>query len=144
MKTTPLIAVRQARETDLPWIYSTFIKSMANQKNMKSVEPHICAAMLHSMCTRVLTHCVCVVACDPSDEDQTYAYAIGDPEHRLLVWVYTKNDFRGFRVATRLLEALLGGVGSEPIGLVIATSASRHLDGKWLLVPRADAIGRMR
>jgi hypothetical protein len=140
----PEIAVRSPREADLPWIYSTFIRSLANQKTYRSIEPHLLSAMLHALCTRILSHCACVVACDPDDEDQVYGYAIGDQRDRLLAWAYTKHDFRGFHVGSRLVEAMLGDLGGEPVGLLLATGASRHLETKWRLVPRPEAVGRMR
>jgi ribosomal protein S18 acetylase RimI-like enzyme len=140
----PPVAIRPARELDLPWIYSSFIKSLSNQRNLQAVEPHLLAAMLHGLCTRLLGHGTCLVACDPADDDQAYGYVMGDAGERLLYWAYIKNDFRGFHVGRRLLDALCGDVGGEPIGLLISTSASRHLEGRWRLQPRPDLIGKLR
>lgn len=150
---SPPIAIREPRETDLPWMYSTFIRSMSNQQEIgqprecracggpigpiRPVEPHLMSAMLHGLCTRIMRQGRVAVACDPKDPDQMYGWIAW--RDNTLLWVFTKYDFRGNGVGTALVAHAFGSP-REPFLCAIMTSSGRHLVGKWGMVDAPWAL----
>jgi GNAT superfamily N-acetyltransferase len=138
MEKRPPIEIRAPAEPDLAFIYSSFIKSLANQRQFEKVERNLLAAMLHGLHTRLLKQGNTLVACDPADRDQVYGYIVYGVG--VLYWVFTKYDFRGNGVGTALMDAAFGD-RRGPVAVAIPTSASKHLNAKWGLV---DAPWRIK
>lgn len=142
MKRYPLeIGIRPPTEADLPYIYSSWIKCWSNVPEMVRAECGSCgasiqrpdrgwvAAATHSVITRLLRNCACLVACDPSDRDQVFGYVVGDPKDRVLHFVYVKYPFRKAGVGTRLMQQMFGPL--EGLSYTHKTPAVRHLARKW-------------
>lgn len=158
MKKYPLqILCRPPLSSDLDLIYSTFIRSLNNQYPWRAkkiidagdpkrivrdgIDKNYASTAHHSICTRLLKNCSILVACDPTDEDQTFGYVIF--KDNTLFWVYSKYDFRKAGVATRLMEQAFENFKKEPIEYAIPTASIHHLRAKWNLEYNSHKIARL-
>lgn len=137
------IEIRPPTEADLPYIYSSWIRSWLNAPEFAKTECGSCGASVpkpdrgwagaatHSVITRLLRSCSCAVACDPKDMSQVFGFIVGDPEGRVLHWIYVKFPFRRAGVGTRLMDAMFEGFPDAALCYTHKTPATRHLASKW-------------
>jgi GNAT superfamily N-acetyltransferase len=76
----------------------------------------------------------------PGESDEILSYAVADPTHRVLHWIYTKSPYRRAHVATRLLERVFGGFDA-PIVASHRTRAAEHRARAWNLRFDSYALG---
>lgn len=101
--------IRVAAVEDVPFIFSSWLKSYRDAPAVRSVPNSIYYAEHHGIIESIINspNLVSLVACDPQDESQIFGYLIGENmgEGFVLHWVYVKYPFRRFGVARLLLNA---------------------------------------
>ncbi len=121
---------RPGRETDHPFIFSSFLKSYRSAMNKDLVGDGVFFRVMHKQLERLLGRDRLIVAVVDGDEDEILGWALGGDAK--LHYVYTKKSFRGKGVATRLIEGLVKakaiwytfhGPGAE--GFICALEARR-------------------
>ncbi len=97
---------RPGRETDHPFVFSSFLKSYRSAVNKDLVGDGVFFRVMHKQLERLLGRDRLIVAVVDGDEDEILGWALGGDAE--LHYVYTKKSFRGKDVATGLIEDLVG------------------------------------
>jgi GNAT superfamily N-acetyltransferase len=143
------IAVRHARETDLPFLVNSYVRCLSTQRpwgrpeqrdaymlnGRNLLDKNWAMAASSTLCRAMLSQATVLVACGLDDPDQIYGWVAGDPERRVLGWIYTKSAFRGLGVGGALMRAMYGDVGkdAEPILCCHDTAAYGRRKAGWHL-----------
>lgn len=108
MSDAPLFHVRPPHAADLPFCFSSWLKSYRDSPYTSGIPNTIYYAAHHAVIENILKTASVVIACSPTDADQIFGYAIGRgfPGGLALDWVYVKNPLRGFGIAKALLSLL--------------------------------------
>lgn len=139
--------VRLARQSDLGFVYSSWMNSLRNCSPWSKVDKNWFFAAQHALATRLMDRSVVLVACSVRNPDQLYGYVVAEPVRGLLHWLYTKSGVNpewenrakakaGYRragVATRLMQAAFPELGDERIVVTIRTPSCAHLPAGWRL-----------
>lgn len=102
-----LFNIRPATPNDANFIISSWLKRyrdaisprLVTDKIYYSAQHQIIAAILQKPTTEVF------IACNAADEGQICGYVVGErlPDLSMIHWVYVKNSFRKWGIATELL-----------------------------------------
>jgi hypothetical protein len=116
-----------ALPSHLPLIYASWIKEY-RQNVYPQADPNWLSVAQHALIERLLAapSVLCAVAVDPEEPDAIRGYLVGEPDQRVLHWVYVRGWYRRGRVATRLLDRVFG----DPDRPIEVTTTTRRLD--WL------------
>lgn len=127
---TPLFSVRIAADSDLPFIFNSFLKSFRDSPSVSGVPNTVFYDGHHAVIERLLAHpgARTLVACNAADPAQIYGYAIGRDfgAFKSIDWLYSKHSFRGFGIARSLMMDLVGPHPS-PVPLYY-THRVKHMD----------------
>lgn len=127
------LAIRQGRVSDVPFLCSSYVRSLLNQRPWSAGERNWMAASAALLAARMLGRAVVLVAADPKDPDQIYGWIAADATGRILYYTYVKAAFRGAGVGTALMLAAFGDLGS-PVRCAHWTDGARKLERRWNLV----------
>ncbi len=126
------IAVRQGRVSDVPFLCSSYVRSLLNQRPWSGIDRNWGAASAALLAARILARGEVLVACAADDPDQIYGWVACDQISRVMYYMYVKAAFRRAGVGTTLLRAAFGELGS--IRCCHRTDAAHRLRDKWGLV----------
>ena len=130
------IAVREAIDTDLGLILSSWLKSYRNSASQVTVTNDIYYNDVVGQKARILelmAHGSTAVACDPADPDIVYGWAcIGRITPPVVNYVYTKQAYRRQCVGSRLLTAM--GIAG-PVWVTHETFVIREAKKPYTYVP---------
>lgn len=125
------LVLRHAQEADLPFLYSSFVKSMSRQPFFSRAPKDYMTNAHHSIAGKIFANTNIIVATHP-EVDETYGYICFLPEARELFYIYTKYAYRKEGVATLLMLSAFGDFAA-PIKNAIATVQSKYHIERWNL-----------
>lgn len=107
-KTVGTIRIRPAMEEDIPFIFSTWLKSYRDSLFAQNISTTIYYAEHHKVVERLLKSCSVFVACDDKDVSQLYGYICAENIDSILVvhYTYVKHSFRWLGIGRQLLNAI--------------------------------------
>jgi hypothetical protein len=107
-------------------------------------DPNWLAAAQHCLIDRLLAAktVLCAIAVDPENPDNIRGYLAGDPDRRLMFWLYVRGKFRQARVATRLLEQVFERP-EEPIEVTVTTRRLNWLRRRWTFHKAAGRLSEV-
>ncbi|MDQ3023239.1 MAG: hypothetical protein M3R04_02460 [bacterium] len=135
-------AIRECRESDLPLVLNSWLRSYRNEDAVRTVTNEIYYSEVVGQKARILdlmAHGRTVVACDLDDADSVFGWACSSIAHPgvsvppVMHYVYVKQAYRGNGLGRALLGAL--GVGKAPVWATHETRAVRALGG-YCYVPQ--------
>lgn len=148
------VELRGPRPEDLPWIYSSWIRSWTGTDAFRRTcqscgartgpdRTWACQAT-HTLATALMKRdgTQVIVACNPKDMDQMLGYVVAEPERRVLHWIYVKHPFRRLGIGRNLVLAAFGGVG-KGFGVLKVTHWTPHAEkvkDAWVLEPDSRAL----
>ncbi len=121
------IHIRGALPTDESIIYATWLNSLYCVEPFRRLPKDYFMAAHHALIQSLLTRSQVLIACDPNDPDQIYGYCVCSLGDGVLHWIFTKKDFRRFKVAQRLRDKL----GDREITCTQQTPAMKAIAEKW-------------
>lgn len=127
------MAVRPGRVSDVPFLCSSYVRSLLNQRPWAIGDRNWMASAAALLAARILGRGSVLVACDPGDPDQIYGWVACDPTSRVLYYIYVKQAFRRAGIGTALMRAAFSELGPT-VRCAHRTDAARHLEAKWGLV----------
>ena len=100
------IRLRSANEEDIPFIFSSWLKSYRNSYFAKSITNTVFFTEHHKVIERLIENNQVVIACKSDEPDQIYGYACAGKTDGIftLHYIYVKHPFRGFGVGKTLLN----------------------------------------
>lgn len=103
------IMLRAAKPSDVPFLTSTWLKSYRDAPAVRGVPNRVYYYYHHKVLEALLTRCTVMVACYDHTPDQILGYVCAELFDSALVvhYVYTKQTFRGFGVARKLVKHLI-------------------------------------
>jgi hypothetical protein len=101
-------AVRPFRDEDIPFVFSSWLKSYRDSPAVRSVPNTNYYAGQHSLIEGLLQqpNAVILVACDPNDPSAIFGYMVAQTDPAVFHFFYTKHAFRGWGIAKTLASAL--------------------------------------
>lgn len=104
MQTSVDISIRSAQSGDIPFIYSTMLKSLQTDSIMgKLTTASIFYKEYRHVIDDILFDSTTLVACDPANPEVVYGYLIYQRPN-IIHYAFTKQAFRRLHVQTRLLN----------------------------------------
>lgn len=99
------IRLRHANDTDIDFIFSSWLKSNRSSRNMEGIAPNFYFAGQHKVIEGLLKSCTTLVACNEADPTQIYGYVNFERVEGIFIlhYLYTKHSFRKLGIAKRLL-----------------------------------------
>jgi hypothetical protein len=106
-KTMP-ISIREALEGDIPFVFSSWLKSFRTGLITKFVDNNIYFSEQHKVVERLLRRSNTIMAVSPTDPATIYGYLVTERIDGILVvhYGYTKQTFRGMGVLRQLLATI--------------------------------------
>lgn len=107
MPTLP-IQVRGAAKTDIPFITSSWLRSYRDGYLVRAIPNTVYYYQHHKILEHLLPRSIVLVACNEQDPDQILGWICAEVIDTALVvhYVYTKQPFRKFGIAKRLVDLL--------------------------------------
>jgi GNAT superfamily N-acetyltransferase len=101
------IAIREAQEGDIPFLFSSWLKSFRSGLMPKKVDNTIFFSEHHKLAERLLKRSKTLVATDPADPATIYGYLVFERIEGIFVlhYVYVKHTFRAMGVMRQLMAA---------------------------------------
>lgn len=101
------IAIREAQEGDIPFIFSSWLKSFRSGLMNKEVDNTIYFSEHHKLTERLLKRSTTLMAVSPDDPATIYGYICFEKIEGLFVlhYVYVKHTFRAMGVMRQLMKA---------------------------------------
>ncbi|MEZ0209216.1 MAG: hypothetical protein ACAH17_03525 [Candidatus Paceibacterota bacterium] len=101
------IAIRDAQEGDIPFIFSSWLKSFRPGLVCRHVDNTIYYAEHHKVVEKILKRATCLVATDPADPATIYGYLVFERIDGILTihYSYVKHTFRAMGVLRQLLKS---------------------------------------
>lgn len=129
------VRIRPAIEDDIPFIFSTWLKSFRDSFFAQNISTTIYYAEHHKVVERLLKSCSVYVACDDNDLSQLYGYICAEEIDGIFVlhYVYVKHSFRWLGIGRQLLNAFSHDATRVAI-YTHCTKVSRALGNKFNLV----------
>ena len=111
------LRIRDATETDVNFIFNSWLKSYRDSEFAKHIANEIYFAEHHKLVERLLKTNNVSVACDQSDPDHIYGFICAGHTDGIFTvhYLYVKHTFRRFGIATALLDNL--GHNKSSIGI---------------------------
>jgi hypothetical protein len=131
-----LWALRAAESDDLPFIFSSLLKSHRNNSTVSGVSNSIYYDQQHKLVSNLLQNptSIVIVSCDSTDPKTIFGYIVAEvaQDAVILHYVYVKHAVRGFGMA----RALVSEVMTIPHTSVTYTSRNRNIkDPTWVYNP---------
>jgi hypothetical protein len=100
------IAIRDASEGDVPFIFNSWLESFRSGPVPKFVDNKIYYAEQHKLIERLLRRCTVKMAVDPADPAQIYGYLVCEQTEGIPTYhyAYTKQTYRGMGVCRQLFK----------------------------------------
>lgn len=116
---TPLIEVRPITVTDLPFVFSSWLKSQRRQGERAYMTNRTYFQSEKRRITELLDHSGGLIAYNPDDVAQVYGYLIFSIVDTLTIlhFGYVKKTFRRFGIMRRLVTEVCPDAGREEIGV---------------------------
>lgn len=96
--------IRNAKETDKPFIYATWLRGLYHGNEWTSwVDKDIFFSKYHTVLERLLASSVISVSCLEDDPDTIMGYAVFDSSQKRLHWVFVKKAWRKLGIAKSLI-----------------------------------------
>jgi GNAT superfamily N-acetyltransferase len=123
-KSNPLIRLRDANETDIDFIFNSWLKSFRDSAFALKIQSPIYFAEQHKVIERLVKHSRVVIACNDSDPSQIFGWICADILQGIfcLHYVYVKHSFRRLGIGKVLLNAF------EHEGAGVYTHKTRAMD----------------
>lgn len=99
--------IRQIQKEDYPIIFNSWLKSYSKDfVKHKNVPSHIYYQGQHILIEKLLENSEVLVAADEEDQSIVLGYCVGNIVNDVFVvhYLYVKKDFRGMKIATKMLE----------------------------------------
>ena len=106
----PILKVRRGRQTDIPFISSSWLKSFRNGAFVRGIPNDLYFRFHRRIVAELLQRSLVAVLCEREDENQIVGWACAErsEEGALLVhYVYVKHDFRRAGFAKALIDMLI-------------------------------------
>lgn len=133
-------AIREVEEADVPFIFSSWLKSYREAYAVRFISNTVYYAQHHAAIERVLRRAgsFVLVCCDKDDPSQIFGYAVCEKTTSggVFHWVYCKHPFRGFGIA-RALEQTAAALMEGPISYTHCTRAMESISKRrdWVYQP---------
>lgn len=129
------IRIRKASESDINFIFSSWLKSLRNSSYSFGVPNAVFFSEHHKVLERLLKTCEVNVACSESDVSDIYGYICSEKVDGLTVihFVYVKHTYRRLGIGNMLLNSI--NHNSKAAALYThMTKQGRLLEAKFNLV----------
>lgn len=123
------IHIRHAVPSDENMIYSFWVNSVSDMYSRRNIPKAWVKAAQRALIAKILKKSDVLIGCDIHNDDQVFGYMVANLTGGVLHWIYTKNDFRNYKVADRLVGRLLSN--HETIVCTHPTPIVRKLVDKW-------------
>lgn len=102
------IRIRKATETDVNFIFSSWLKSIRNSGYSYGVPNAVFFSEHHKVIERLLKTCTVNIACSESDVSDIYGYICSEVVDGLTVihFVYVKHTYRRLGIGNMLLNSI--------------------------------------
>ena len=129
------IRIRKATEADVPFIFSSWLKSVRNSGYSYGVPNAVFFSEHHKVIERLLKTCDVYVACSETDVADIYGYICAEKVDGLLVihFVYVKHTYRRLGIGAMLLNTLEHNPTSAAL-YTHMTKTGKLLEAKYNLV----------
>lgn len=123
------VLIRESLESDTNFILSSWLKSFRNSQAVRGMDNEEYFTGQELVIKKILHKSITKVIVNPEDEDQILAYmTVETKNHKAIVhYIYVKQTFRGFGLATKLIKAF---ALHDPIYFSHMTPAAKHLSKK--------------
>lgn len=101
------IRIRKATEADVPFIFSSWLKSYRQSPTVRNIANTSYYTEHHKVIENLLQSCEVYVACKDTDTAEIYGFICAEVVSGIFVlhYVYTKHTYRGLGIANQLLSA---------------------------------------
>jgi hypothetical protein len=129
------IRLRPATESDVPFIFNSWLKCYRHSHNTRGCENPVYFAQHHVLLEGLCKRSNIVMACNENDISQIYGYVCSEMVENVLVvhFIYVKEMYRKFGVAAMLAEAV-GFKKDAPVFYTHRTYSSEGLEKKFAMV----------
>lgn len=129
------ITIRPALESDVAFIFRSWLKSYKNSWFAKNIENTIYYSEHHKVLERLMSEKTVLIACNSDDTDQIYGFMCCEKTEGINVihFIYVKHVFRNMGIAKRLLEVQ----GHDPKTAGVYTHHTRIAEK---LAPKANLV----
>jgi len=102
------IALRQAHQGDVPFIFNSWLKSYRNSKFSKNIPTSVYFSEHHKVLEEIALNDQIYVACNTEDESQIFGYVAATEIDGifLLHYVYVKQPYRKIGLAKFMVESV--------------------------------------
>jgi len=102
------ILLRPANETDIPFLFNTWLKSYRNSYFATLIPNPVYFTEHHKIIESLLKDSQVIIACNENDTTQIYGYIVADNSDTALAvhYIYVKQSFRRLGIAKMLLSSL--------------------------------------
>jgi len=106
MKQEIPIILRPATESDIGFIFNSWLKSYRSSAFAKSIINEVYFENHHKIIERLVQENQVIIACDEKDSNQFYGYICAGKvqDHFICHYMYVKHSFRGLGIGTELLN----------------------------------------
>lgn len=124
---TPEFTLRACRTSDESFIRNSWLKSLRNLPHFVDVPNAVFYDGMNKRIDELLKNSYVLVAADPEDDGIIWGYVVvsstplGRETVPVLHYLYVKQTFRGFGIAMKMLENV---IGTEPEDIVFCTAWS--------------------
>lgn len=129
------IRLRPATESDVPFIFNSWLKCYRHSNNTRGCENPVYFAQHHILLEGLCKRSTILIACNENDISQIYGYVCSEMVEGVLVvhFIYVKEMFRKFGVAN-ILAAAIGFEREAPVFYTHRTFSSEGLEKKFKIV----------
>lgn len=130
-----VIRFREANETDVGFIFNSFLKSFRDSYFARNISSTIYFNEHHKIIESLLKKAKVNIACNPNDVSQIYGYVISEKIDNTFVlhYIYVKQTFRKMGIGKKLLE--ISGHDKEVAGCYSHhNKISEKLSAKYNLI----------
>lgn len=102
------LSIRHANDTDIPFIFSSWLKSFRDSGLLVRAIPHtIYFTNHHKLLQKLIKRSTVYVACSPTDSSQIYGYIVAEYIEGTFVlhFIYVKHSFRKLGVGKALFNS---------------------------------------
>lgn len=103
----PQVRLRPANQTDVPFIFNSWLKSYRDSAGAKTVSNTVYFAEHHKLIERIVKNNSVILAVNDSDPSQIYGYICAGQTEGIftLHYLYVKHNFRNLGIGKVLLNA---------------------------------------
>ena len=129
------IRLRTANDEDLPFIFSSWLKSYRSSHFAKKITNTIYFGDHHKVIEHLLKNSIVMISCNEEDPSQIYGYAVGSQVDGIFIlhFIYVKHTFRNMGIGSMLLDSY--GFDKENASLYTHhTDVAERLSAKYNFV----------